>query len=96
MGGWLFTIPFDNFFEAFNVFTWSQTASHTLVDENQYNKCNVNIWIINASEPHALDDLSAPLSTLELFEDQNNNKFCQLILGTSASYRNSRFYEDDN
>lgn len=78
------------------VLTLSHTANHTPVDDNLDNGFNASDWLIEASEPHALDDFANPLSTLELLEGWKYNLVYQLILATKASDYNSGYFGGDD
>lgn len=58
----------DNSFHFIHELPRAHTASHTPFDDNVGNVFDTNHWIIEVDEPKAVDDLAAPLSTLELLE----------------------------
>lgn len=64
-----------SFSETIAVLTRSLTASHTSVNENLNNGFNANDLVIKANEPHALNHLGVPLSTLKLSENQKYSSF---------------------
>lgn len=71
--------------------TRSQTDGPDHVDDNQNDDFNADDWIIEDNKPQALNDLAVPLPTLELFEEEMNDQFCQLILAIKASDLKHRF-----
>lgn len=68
--------PFGNLFETINMLTWCHTISHNSADDNLDDDFSSNDWIMDADEPQACNDLAAPLSILEMLQEQNNDQVC--------------------
>lgn len=86
------TFFLDNSLENRNVLSRSRSARHSPVDDGQGGDFSANVWIIEASEPEAIDDLTVPLLSPELLEEQKYDQFRTFVLATKASGPCAEFY----